>query len=187
MDQNQKPKFYTFSFRIESLNVRDGRNGPYAELSVSYVPSTGPSRNSVLNAVALCGGAAYEDLREDLVVGNDIKIYGQFIPAKEAGETQRFRIAGRSKARPDQAPAANGPTVRINGYTVPASQYAELQELWTRYPGIHAALTEPLGPTLLPSASNPHVVANRAVPFEEHRALMLLFGRAPELRRALRA
>lgn len=184
MEQTQKPRFYTFTFHIETLQVRDGRTGPYAEIGVTYVPSAGPNRNTVVTAVALCGGAAYEDLRDDLVVGGEIRIYGQFLPSREPGETQKFRIAGRSKSQ-DQARASTEPSVTINGHRVPTSQYAALQELWTRCPAVHAALTEPLGPALSTTAEQPHVIANRAVPFEEHRAFMLLLSRSPDLRRAL--
>ncbi len=187
MDQNAKPRFYTFQFHIESLIVRDGRKGPYAELGVSYTPGNGPQRNTVVQAIALCGGAAYDELVNDLVVGRDIKAYGQFLPSREPGETQKFRIAGRSKAQDDAKRLNAEPCVLINGHRVPTHQYKDLQDLWIRCPAVHAALTEPLSPAQSPVDPHAHLVANRPVPFEEHRALMLLLGRSPDLRRALEA
>lgn len=175
-------KYYTLNLTILDVDVREGRNGPYAVLSVSHTPGTGPNAGEPQTLPAFCAGKAYAALREELVINGTIRVSGQFEKASDPSQPQRFRIVGKPQAR---AEAQTGATMLVNGQTVPVAEYQDLQALFLECPEIHAALTEPLGEPVRQTARTPHVVAGRSVPYEQDRKFRLLLGRCPALRRAL--
>lgn len=175
-------KYYTLTLTIADLEVRDGKSGPYALMTVQHTPATGPNAGQVQTLPAFCGGRAYAALREELVREGTIRVSGQFEKASDPSQPQRFRIVGKPLARGE---AQTGATMLVNDQKVPVSEYEALVALWRDCPDIHAALTEPMRDPVRPSAKHPHVVAGRVVPYEQDRKFRMLLGQCPALRRAL--
>lgn len=175
-------KYYTLTLTIADLDVREGKSGPYALLTVQHTPRTGPNAGEIQTIPALCAGRAYAALREELVREATIRVSGQFEKASDPSQAQRFRIIGKPQ---DRGEAQTTATLLVNGQRVPVSEYQALVALWQDCPDIHAALTEPMGEPVRPSAKHPHVVAGRVVPYEQDRKFRLLLGQCPALRRAL--
>jgi hypothetical protein len=174
-------KFYTLSLTITDLDVREGRNGPYALLTTQHTPTSGANAGQEQTLRAFCGGKAYTALRDDLVVDGTIRVTGHFEKASDPSEAQRFRIIGRPRAEA----ASLGATMLVNGLSVPVSEFEALQALFKDCPDIEHALTQPIGEPVRATAQNPYVVAGRAVPYEQDRQFRSLLGRCPSLRRAL--
>ncbi len=173
-------RYYTLNLDITHIEVKEGRNGPYAVMAVDHRPTEGPNVDQVLALTAVCAGRGYESLRDDLVENTTIRVYGHYEKAADPSKPQRFIIGGRPR---EVAPAEA--TIRINGHPVPMSEYHALLELWRECPDIHAALTEPMGEPVRATAQNPHVVAGRVIPYDQDRKFRTLLGRCRALRQAL--